>query len=210
MKYSTLFFDLDDIVYPAGNGIWEAFANRINEYVHLRFKLPMDEIPELRNRLFSTYGTTLRGLQLEYEVNTQEYLDFVHDVPLDQFIDPNPGLLEVLQTYPQRKVIFTNADKNHAKRVLKILGIDQFFDSIIDVVSVAPYCKPHPEAFRIALEIENLQDGSGCVLLDDKAENLDTARQFGFHTILIGNHQNGSHSHEQISNLMQLPAVLKP
>ncbi len=132
------------------------------------------------------YGTTMRGLQAEYHVNEDEYLAFVHDVPLLDFLRPNPGLCQMLQAYPQRKVIFTNADSNHARRVLAVLGLSACFQQIIDIKAMSPYCKPMQEAFRIALEMAGESDPARCVLVDDQAHNVRAAREFGMHAIRIG------------------------
>ena len=63
MRFSTLFFDLDDTLYPASTGLWHAIKERMNMFMHERLCLPEAEIPALREQYFKTYGTTLRGLQ---------------------------------------------------------------------------------------------------------------------------------------------------
>ena len=69
------------------------------------------------------YGTTLRGLQIHYGIQPKEYLNFVHDLPLHQYLQPNPALREMLRSIPKKRWIFTNSDQPHVERVLSILGI---------------------------------------------------------------------------------------
>ncbi len=71
---------------------------------------PRREIPAIRRHYFETYGTTLRGLQKHHQVDTDDYLAYVHDLPLEQYIQPNPALHDLLVSLPQRRFIFTNAD----------------------------------------------------------------------------------------------------
>lgn len=208
MKNSILFFDLDETLYPAGNGLWDAIAERIDLYIHETLGLPCEKIPSLRFELYNQYGTTMRGLSERYQINCKNYLDFVHDVPLQNYIQPNPELKSMLQQYPQRKIIFTNADLNHAQRVLRILNIEDCFEQIIDVLDIFPYCKPQLEAYQKVLGFLQLKDGNNCVMLDDKLKNLYPAHDLGFQTILIGNDTTAPQWTASITNIMQLPEVL--
>src|SRR5512142_707586 len=118
MPFTTLFFDLDDTLYPPNNGVWGAIASRIESFMRDRVGIPPEEIPALRQTLFRTYGTTLRGLSITRHVDVHEYLAFVHDIPLKEYLVPDPRIRSIIQRYPQRKLIFTNADRNHAHHVL--------------------------------------------------------------------------------------------
>jgi putative hydrolase of the HAD superfamily len=121
MRYSTLFFDLDETLYPSQSGVWDAIADRIDSFMLDILKFPAAEIHPMRSRLFKQYGTTLKGLQAVCEIDPYHYLHYVHDVPIKNFLFPNHRLRQVLQEYPQRKVIFTNADRPHAERVIDAL-----------------------------------------------------------------------------------------
>ena len=206
MSFTTLFIDLDDTLYPVNSGVWMAIRHRIDLYVMERFHLSLEDARVRRQELFLRYGTTMRGLQAEYHVNEDEYLAFVHDVPLVDLLHPNPGLCQMLQAYPQRKVIFTNADSNHARRVLAVLGLSACFQQIIDIKAMSPYCKPMQEAFRIALEMAGESDPARCVLVDDQAHNVRAAREFGLHAIRIGTVEPGFET-ATISRLDDLPTV---
>jgi len=184
MKINTLLIDLDDTLYPATCGLWEAIRRRIDLYVETRFSLSPAEATDLRRSLFMKYGTTLRGLQTVYHVDAEEYLAFVHDLPLAQFIQADPAVREALLACPQRKVIFTNADVPHARRVLNVLGLEDLFEQIIDIHSVDPYCKPMPEAFSIALDLLHELPQS-CTVVDDSLPNLATAHTLGLRTVWV-------------------------
>ncbi len=191
MKYKTIFFDLDSTLYPESNGLWAAIRKRIDRYMHERMGLPKRDIPRLRNDFLNTHGTTLRGLQIHYHIDPADYLNFVHDLPLLEYLSPDPVLREILLGIPGQRWIFTNADLPHAIRVLDILGIQDCFDGIIDILTLDPLCKPKAEAYTFALTHVEAQDPNCCVLLDDSIRNLIPAKDLGLFTVLIGT--NGTH-----------------
>lgn len=96
----TLFIDLDDTLYPADSGVWQDIRNRIDLYMRDVLGIPAAEVNALRQDLFARYGTTLRGLEASMQVDTADYLRFVHDVPLSRYLTPNPELRQILSGYP--------------------------------------------------------------------------------------------------------------
>jgi putative hydrolase of the HAD superfamily len=209
-QFSTLFFDLDETLYESSTGIWMAIRERIGQYMHDFLHMDWEGIPAMRAQLFQTYGTTLRGLIALYDIDQREYLDYVHDVPIGDFIKPDPALKDMLLSFPQRKLIFTNADRHHAFRVLQALEIQDIFESVIDIQDIDPHCKPMTEAFNRALELAGAPDPRSCVMLDDSQSNLATARGLGFTTIRVGSNQLSWDYDYCIQRIHDLPAVLSP
>jgi len=186
VKHTTIFFDLDDTLYPASAGLWQAIKERMTLYMAERMGFDPAEIPELREKYYLQYGTTLRGLQAHHDVDVEDYLAFVHDLPLDEYIQPNRALRDVIASLGTRNLIFTNADAAHARRVLKALELDDCFGTIVDVNAVAPYCKPMPESFHIAMRMAGENDPSRCVMIDDLPRTTKAAHEAGLFSILFG------------------------
>lgn len=208
MRYHTIFFDLDDTLYPPHSGLWEAILTRMHAYMHKIVNLPEEQLSALRQQYLETYGTTLMGLQQHYHVNTDEYLAYVHDLPLEQFIQPDPALRQLLLSLPQQRWIFTNADINHARRVLNLLGTQDCFEGIIDVHAIQFKPKPTLPAYQTALQLSGQQDPAHCILLDDAPRNLAPAREMGFFTILVGTDQAHPAAHLSIRSLHHLPEAM--
>lgn len=209
MLYTTLFFDLDDTLYASSNGLWGVIRARMGTYMEDVLGLPKDEVPALRRTYYETYGTTLRGLQIHHQVDADKYLDYVHDLPLEQYLQPNPALRRLLLSLPQQRWIFTNADAGHARRVMAILGVGDCFTGIIDIRALDFACKPEPAAYQRALALAGDPAPQQCILLDDSLTNLAAARQIGFTTVWIS--QNGStHPAAQftLSGLLEMPRKL--
>lgn len=207
MRYTTFFFDLDETLYPHNNGLWAEIRTRINAFLHEQMGFPLDQIESLRERYFNEYGTTLRGLQAHHQVNMDEYLAFVHDVPVKRYLSPDPDLRLAIQGLPVKKYIFTNADTNHARRVLEAVGLQGLFDGFIDVHVIAPFCKPMPEAFLLALKAAGSPDPHDCVLLDDQRRVTRAARSLGMFTVLVGEENPGEDADAALLHLAGLPGL---
>lgn len=208
MALDILIFDLDDTLYSPTTGVWDAIGERINQFIVDNLALDRAEVNQVRDELFRTYGTTLRGLQIVYGIDPYKYLNYVHNIQLETYLQPNPMLNRMLKQISSRKVIFTNSDQNHALRVLDRLGLDSIFERIIDVMDVTPFCKPQPEAFQQALKLLGDPDPTRCVLIDDSLRNVTTARELGFHTILVGNHNGNVHAASaRVDTLEDLPLL---
>ena len=184
----TILFDLDDTLYPRQAGIMEQIRALMLRYLQTRFNLSPKEADALRRQYFLTYGTTMRGLQINHHVDPNEFLDFVHDIPLQEFLQPNAELGQVLDAIPLQKVIFTNASREHAERVLDLLGVRHQFSEIIDVRDMDFESKPQPVAYRRICEILNVRPEE-CLLVEDNVRNLRPAKALGMTTVLI---QDGS------------------
>ncbi|MCL5611614.1 MAG: pyrimidine 5'-nucleotidase, partial [Chloroflexi bacterium] len=74
MSFTTIFFDLDDTLYPASSGLWQTLKKRMSTYMHERMGIPESEIGRLREKYFREYGTTLRGLQANHKIDEQDFL----------------------------------------------------------------------------------------------------------------------------------------
>ena len=208
MCFKVLFFDLDDTLYPSAAGLWEAIRQRIDLYMIERMDLPKEIVPELRKELFLKHGTTMRGLEARYHIDEQDFLDYVHDLPLKDYLQPDPMVKSTLEKYPHRKVIFTNADTNHANRVILALGLEECFDQIIDIRDIRPFCKPQLEAFNKALHLAGVTDPAGCVMIDDAQRNLQAAHEAGLFTIQIGESDCPPGIDASISSLLNLPEII--
>ena len=180
----TILFDLDDTLYPRTAGIMDELRVLILEYIRTRFGLSTEEAEELRRHYFLNYGTTMRGLQLNHDIDPDDFLDFVHDIPLHKYLQPNPLLDRALEAIPQDKVVFTNASREHAERVLNLLGIRHHFSQIVDVRDMNYESKPQPGAYQRICDLLGVRPEE-CLLVEDNIRNLLPARSLGMRTLLV-------------------------
>jgi putative hydrolase of the HAD superfamily len=154
------------------------------------------------------YGTTLRGLEARHHIDTEDFLAFVHDLPLGDFLTPNPVQRDVIASLPCRKLVFTNADSAHARRVLAALQLDDLFDSVLDIHTVSPYCKPMPESFAIAQELADEPDPRKCVMIDDLPRTTRAALDVGMASILYGTEEPTTEASGIFIDWKDLPILL--
>jgi putative hydrolase of the HAD superfamily len=205
---SCIFFDLDETLYPPGIGVWEEIGRRINRFLMERMGTPQEDVNILREKFFIQYGTTLTGLRAEYEVDPREYLQFVHDIPLERYLKPDNRLRQLLETLPQRKYIFSNADRPYIVRVLSTLGIADQFHGIIDIYATEFICKPMEQAYRIALEAAGSPSPDTCLYVDDLPRNLPPASRLGIKTVLVHNKVPADLADFHIETIYQLADLI--
>jgi putative hydrolase of the HAD superfamily len=208
MSWRVVFLDLDDTLYPPSSGVWQAIGERIQAFMMDRLQLTYDEATQLRRRYFEQYGTTLNGLWHHHAVDPEDYLAYVHAVPLEEMIRPDPDLSSMLRELPQKRVIFTNANRQHAERVLACLGVSAQIDVIIDLFALGMTNKPEMAAYGRALELAGETDPHACVLADDLPRNLVPARALGMTTVLVGPEQQDGAADVRIERITDLTRVL--
>jgi pyrimidine 5'-nucleotidase len=208
MAITTVFFDLDDTLYSSQTGLWRDIKERISRYMREQLGIPADQAQALRQQYFEQYGTTLLGLAANHSLDVHDFLNFVHDLPLSDYIKPTPGLRPVLQSLPARKFIFTNADVGHVQRVLNALDLDGCFDGVLDILAMYPHCKPMPASFGLALKLAGEPDARCCVMIDDQPRTTRAARQQGMFSILYGVTDPHPDADAVLTDLMLLPQVL--
>jgi putative hydrolase of the HAD superfamily len=202
--YRVLFLDLDDTLYPPETGLWKAIRDRIQRYLTERMGFSQAEAERLRGQYLGQYGTTLEGLRRHHRVDVEDYLQFVHNVPIESALKPDPALRALLERIRARKVIFTNASLDHTKRVARALGIEGVIDQYIDIRALDFENKPRLAAYHRALQLTGNPPPPQCVMVEDRPVNLEPAKELGMLTVLVGARSGRDGRHRVIPSLHEL------
>jgi len=202
-----ILFDLDNTLYPRESGLWEAIGRRINRYMIERLGIDPHKVGELRREYLRDFGTTLNALRHYHTVNTDDFLVFVHDLPLEKYLARRADLDGMLERLPLDKVIFSNADEPHVRRVLAQLGISRHFSQIIHIHALGFINKPDLRAYHKALSFISAR-AQECLFVDDSAVNLLPARELGMVTVLIGDEAMTDGIDHHIGEITDLEGVL--
>ena len=92
-------FDLDNTLYSHESRVWPQVNERITLFLQELFGLDGLSSHALRQYYYHRYGTTLKGLMEEHQIDPDQFLDFAHDIDLT-FLDPNPELGAALGAEP--------------------------------------------------------------------------------------------------------------
>lgn len=184
MTIKYILFDLDDTLYKTSAGLMQQISQRMNDYMITRLGIPETDVARVRLDYWEQYGTTLRGLYIERHIDPQAFLDYVHDIPIAEFLNADAQLDALLEKLPGRKFIFTNAPENHARRVLAALGIERHFERIFDINFIRYESKPAASAYERVLAALGAR-GDECLMIDDSARNLAPARALGMRTVWL-------------------------
>ncbi len=207
----VLIFDLDYTLYPRGTGPLILVGKMIERYMVEQLGMPPDRAKELRAEYRRRYGISTTGLFLHHDVDSEDFTQFVHDVDIEAAVAPNPALAKVLEGIAIRKIIFTNGSAEYARRILKALGVAQYFDEIYDLRFMHYRCKPDPEPYRWLLEKLGLEPRE-CLFIEDNARNLGPAKELGMATVLVGQDPDATQDNladYTISDILEIGEVVQ-
>ena len=176
-------FDLDNTLYPPTSALFAQIDVKMAGFISEALNVAPDRARELQKHYYKTYGTTLRGLMTEHDMDPHAFLDYVHDID-HSVIEPNAALAEALAALPGRKFIFTNGTNGHAVSVADRLGITHLFDDLFDIVAADFTPKPDRVPYDRFLAQTGISPKTA-VMFEDLARNLEIPHQLGMATVLI-------------------------
>jgi len=185
MKSKVWIFDLDDTLHDASAYIFPVMNRAMTQYIMEQLDLDEHEAHQLRQHYWHIYGATLKGLMRHHGVDAYHFLNETHAfMDLNSMVVQVKRLRHMLQNLKGRKVIFTNAPRAYALRVLDILGIGDMFDLVFSVESTRFHAKPSVRGFEILLKSIKA-DPQDCIMLEDNLPALMTAKRLGMRTIWV-------------------------
>jgi putative hydrolase of the HAD superfamily len=208
-----ILFDVDNTLYPKSLGIFEMVVERIRNYMEDRMGFEKNLARELRQEYIRKYGSTLRGLMIHQNINPEDYLEYVHDVGVEEKLSINPALAQLLESIPFDKAVFTSGHRPHALKVLRCLGVEQFFPRIFDITFTNYIPKPNPEPYCQILDFLGMK-GQECMMVEDLPANLQPAKELGMATVLVDQNLSGIQGMDgfvdyEIANILELGKLLR-
>ena len=202
----TWIFDLDNTLYPASSNLFARVSKRMTYFIQKEFQLEEEPARDLQRKMFRKYGTTMRGLMTEYDMDAEEFLHFVHDIDVSD-MNKDLELAELLSKLPGRRLIYTNGSVPHAKRITGQLGIEHLFEDIFDIVASRFVPKPAPEPYDEMINKFKV-DPKRSLMVEDMAKNLRPAADLGMITVWLRHSKDwssedsvGGHIHHEIDDL---------
>jgi putative hydrolase of the HAD superfamily len=116
-------------------------------------------------------------------VDPDHFLSEVHRLDYS-IVKPNKKLNKELENLKGRKIIYTNANRQHADDVLKKLELSHMFEEIFDIKTANYIPKPEVEPYKKIINDFSINP-STAIMFDDIAKNLVPAKKVGFTSVWI-------------------------
>jgi len=204
-----LLLDLDNTLYSGDRGMERDILHRMNDFVAKYLGMSEHEARELRRERVKSYGTTLEWLMSEEGFSDPEvFFAAIHPEGEEYCINPDPRLALLLDAIDLPKAIFTNSPSEHAQRVLRKLGVGEFFEAIYDIRFCSLKGKPHAEAFRRVCAACGAEP-EDILFVDDLPKYVRGFVELGGKGVVIdelGRHENSGL--RRIHSLAELPDLL--
>ena len=188
--YKGFIFDLDGVLVSTEHNHFQAWQKTANQ-LGIEFSEEENENLKGVSRIDSLkYILNLGNIVLSNE-EFNNLLEFKNESYLEsiQYLTQQNCLKGVVETLSKAKSkgikLAVGSSSKNAKRILKLIEIEEYFDAIVDG-SMVENLKPSPEVFLKAASILGL-DPSECLVFEDAASGIQAAKAGGFLAIGIGN-----------------------
>ncbi|WP_374479750.1 pyrimidine 5'-nucleotidase [Zoogloea sp.] len=196
-------FDLDNTLHNASSHIFPHINRSMTAYLMRQLDLNEAAANQLRVDYWRRYGATLTGLMRHHGTDPRHFLHETHQFPdLPRMVVFDNALRHLLRRLPGKKIVFSNGPQRYAEAVLDIMGIRHLLADVYAVEQMRYHPKPKQRGFLHLIRDHRLNPAR-CILVEDSAENLRTAKHLGMRTVWI------SRSLRQPDYVdIQLPSVL--
>ena len=182
-QINTWIFDLDNTLYSADSGIFQQVHELMGKFVSRHLNIDIEDAKIIQKKYYKQHGTTLRGLMDNHGVDPDHFLAEVHKLDYS-IVGPNLKLNEELKKLHGQKIIYTNANMQHAINVLERIELSNFFDENYDI-KMANYI-PKPEMAPYEQMINQFDiNVKSTAMFDDIAKNLVPAKNVGFTSVWV-------------------------
>jgi len=157
----------------------------MTQYIMDKLELDENSAHGLRQHYWRIYGATLKGLMRHHGTDPHHFLHQTHTLTeLPDMVLQVKRLHHMLKSLSGRKLVFTNAPRVYALRVLDLMGIADCFELIFSVESTKFHAKPSLRGFQMLLKTIKVK-ASDCVMLEDNLTALMKAKRLGMSTIWV-------------------------
>ncbi len=202
-------FDLDNTLHDATPHIFPHINRSMTAYLQEHLQLTEDAANALRMDYWQRYGATLSGLIKHHGTDPDHFLWHTHQFPdLPDQVLREPRLRQMLKQLPGKKLVFSNAPLHYAQAVLRLLRVEDLFDDVFSIEHSRYKPKPQTAGFRRLLRKHRLH-ASQCVMVEDSAENLQTAKRLGMRTVWVSQEIRAPNYVDlKIRDVMELPRAV--
>ena len=183
-----LIWDLDDTLYNKTEEFADILDTTMAKALVEDLKLPID-FETAKKKVTESYRIYRDGGEIfyrEYGVNPRDLFKAYHlRKPVEKIV-PYENLIEKIEKVPAEQYIFTASDRYASEKILKHLGLYEFFkDRYYSVEDFGVYKKNESSDVYKKYCAKIGVDPTDCVFVDDSYSNLEFAKKIGMTTVRI-------------------------
>lgn len=177
MKIHTILFDLDGTLIDTNELIIASFIHTFDHY----------KLPVTREEILHFIGPSLKDTFDKVDPTiSDEMIQTYRDHNLshhDSFVEAYPYVVETLKRLKEKNIklgIVTTKMRTGVNMGLKLVGLDELFDTVITLDDVA-HAKPHPEPIIKAMKGLDA-DASSTLMVGDNFHDIEAGQNAGVQT----------------------------
>lgn len=183
-----LIWDLDDTLYNKTEEFADILDTTMAKALVEDLKLPID-FETAKKKVTESYRIYRDGGEIfyrEYGVNPRDLFKAYHlRKPVEKIV-PYENLIEKIEKVPAEQYIFTASDRYASEKILKHLGLYEFFkDRYYSVEDFGVYKKNESSDVYKKYCAKIGVNPADCVFVDDSYSNLEFAKEIGMTTVRI-------------------------
>lgn len=185
---NIVIYDLDDTLYNKTEELGDILDTTMAEALvyDLGLKMDIDEVKKLVTQSYKIYRDGGEIFYQNYGIQPRDLFIAYHRRKPVELIVPYHGLLSKIEKVPAEQFIFTASDRYASEKILKHLGLFEFFkDRYYSVEDFGVYKKNEDaQVYKDFCKKINV-DPKDCVFVDDSYSNLEFAKEAGMTTVRI-------------------------
>lgn len=191
----AIIWDLDNTLYrytPEFSDILDGVMAKVL-IEDFGLSLSFDEAKKLVKESYKIYRDGGALFYKEYGIDEMDFYYAYHENVPVELIKPYDGLLEKLQDLNLPQYIFTYSTRKLAEKILKQIGLFEFFKDRIYSIEDFDNLKKNeaPNVYYWLCEKIGI-DPKDCIFVDDSYSNLKYPKQIGMTTVRIFYNNNSS------------------
>lgn len=192
---SVIIYDLDDTLYKKTEEFGDILDRVMAEALvyDLGLKMDIDKAKELVTESYKVYRDGGEIFYRNHGINPQDlFIAYHRRKPVEKIV-PYDNLLDKIKRVPAEQYVFTASDRYASEKILKHIGLYDFFkDKYYSVEDFGVYKKNEDaKVYREFCRKIN-RNPEDCVFVDDSYSNLEFAKEAGMTTVRIYYHNNSA------------------
>ncbi len=185
---NTVIYDLDDTLYNKTEELGDVLDTTMAEALvyDLGLKMDIDEVKKLVTQSYKIYRDGGEIFYQNYGIQPKDlFIAYHRRKPVERIV-PYHNLLSKIEKVPAEQFIFTASDRYASEKILKHLGLFEFFkDRYYSVEDFGVYKKNEDaQVYKDFCQKINVSP-KDCVFVDDSYSNLEFAKEAGMTTVRI-------------------------